>query len=66
MQTVSAENKHVDSHGVGPMKLLIIDDEVTIVETVETKFRKEGYTTFTANSAEEGMRKFPANISKFS
>lgn len=40
------------------MKLLIIDDETTIVETVEGKFRKEGYTTFTANSAEEGMRLF--------
>ncbi|AIE86548.1 response regulator transcription factor [Fimbriimonas ginsengisoli] len=40
------------------MKLLIIDDEPTIVETIETKFRREGYTTFTADSAEEGMRLF--------
>lgn len=40
------------------MKLLIIDDEPTIVETVEAKFRKEGFTTFTADSAEEGMRLF--------
>ena len=40
------------------MKLLIVDDEPTIVETVETKFRKEGYTTFTADSAEEAMRLF--------
>jgi len=40
------------------MKLLIIDDEPTIVETIETKFRKEGFTTFTADSAEEGMRLF--------
>jgi len=40
------------------MKLLIIDDETTIVETVEAKFRKEGYTTFAANSAEDGMRLF--------
>lgn len=38
------------------MKLLIIDDEPTIVETVEAKFRREGFTTFTADSAEEGMR----------
>lgn len=44
--------------GTGPMKLLIIDDEPTIVETVEAKFRKEGFTTFTADSAEEGMRLF--------
>jgi DNA-binding response OmpR family regulator len=42
----------------GGMKLLIIDDEPAIRETVETKFRKEGYTTFAADSAEEGMRLF--------
>ncbi len=40
------------------MKLLIVDDEPTIVETVEAKFRREGFTTFTADSAEEGMRLF--------
>ena len=40
------------------MKLLIIDDEPGILETVEGKMRKEGYTTFTADSAEEGMRLF--------
>lgn len=40
------------------MKLLIIDDEPAIVETVETKLRKDGFTTFTADSAEEGMRLF--------
>ncbi|HVL38709.1 MAG TPA: response regulator transcription factor [Fimbriimonadaceae bacterium] len=40
------------------MKLLIIDDEPTLVETVEHKMRKEGFTTFTAGSAEEGMRLF--------
>ena len=38
------------------MKLLIVDDEPTIVETVETKFRKEGFSTFTADCAEEAMR----------
>lgn len=38
------------------MKLLIIDDEPAIVETVDMKLRKEGFTTFTADSAEEGMR----------
>ena len=38
------------------MKLLIVDDEPTITETVEMKMRKEGYSTFTADSAEEGMR----------
>jgi DNA-binding response OmpR family regulator len=35
-----------------------VDDEPSIVETVETKMRKEGFTTFTADSAEEGMRLF--------
>jgi DNA-binding response OmpR family regulator len=38
------------------MKLLIIDDEPAILETVEGKMRREGYTTFTAETAEEGMR----------
>lgn len=42
----------------GGTKLLIVDDEPVIVETVETKFRKEGFTTFTADSAEEAMRLF--------
>src|SRR5579885_738910 len=40
------------------MKLLIIDDEPGILETVETKMRREGYSTFTAESAEDGMRLF--------
>lgn len=38
------------------MKLIVVDDEETIVETVENKLRKEGYTVFTAGTAEEGMR----------
>lgn len=58
MQAVLAESRRSDVHGVGPMKLLIIDDEATIVETVEAKFRKEGYSTFSAGSAEDGMRLF--------
>jgi DNA-binding response OmpR family regulator len=40
------------------MTLLIVDDEPAITETLEAKFRKEGYTTFTADSAEDGMRLF--------
>jgi DNA-binding response OmpR family regulator len=40
------------------MTLLIIDDEPAITETLEAKFRKEGYTTFIAESAEDGMRLF--------
>ena len=31
------------------MKLLIVDDEPTILETIETKFRKEGFSTFVAD-----------------
>lgn len=40
----------------GLMKILIVDDEPAILETVENKFRKEGFSTFVADSAEEGMR----------
>ena len=40
------------------MKVLVIDDEPVILETVENKLRKEGFTIFTAESAEEGMRLF--------
>lgn len=40
------------------MKLLIVDDEPTLVETVQLRMRKDGYSTFTAGSAEEGMRLF--------
>ena len=38
------------------MKVLVIDDEPAIVETIEAKLRKEGFTVFTAESAEDGMR----------
>jgi DNA-binding response OmpR family regulator len=48
----------VETRGSGGMKVLIIDDEPMIIETVETKLRKEGFSTFTADSAEEGMRLF--------
>ncbi len=40
------------------MKILVVDDESTILETVEHKLKREGYTVFTADSAEEGMRIF--------
>lgn len=40
------------------MKLLIVDDEPTLAETVDLRLRKEGFTTFVADSAEEGMRLF--------
>jgi DNA-binding response OmpR family regulator len=38
------------------MKVLVVDDEPAIVETVEAKLRKEGFTVFTSESAEDGMR----------
>ncbi|MCB0826497.1 MAG: response regulator transcription factor [Armatimonadetes bacterium] len=38
------------------MKILVVDDEPTILETVERKLRREGYSVFTAGSAEEAMR----------
>lgn len=40
------------------MKLLIVDDEPAILETVEIKMRREGFSTFTADSAEEALRLF--------
>ena len=42
----------------GAMTILIVDDETAIIETLENKFRKEGFTTFTAATAEDGMRLF--------
>jgi DNA-binding response OmpR family regulator len=38
------------------MKVLIVDDEPTILETVETKLRKEGFQVLVAETAEDGMR----------
>jgi DNA-binding response OmpR family regulator len=40
------------------MKILIVDDEAAIAETIEIKLRKEGFTTFLAGSAEEAGRIF--------
>lgn len=37
------------------MKILLVDDEDTILETVNNRLRKEGFTVFTAGTAEEGM-----------
>lgn len=38
------------------MKVLLVEDEPTIVETVSLKLRREGYTVFSCTTAEEGMR----------
>ncbi len=40
------------------MKVLVVDDEPTILETIEIKLRKEGHSVFTAVTAEEGMKLF--------
>lgn len=40
------------------MKILIVEDEATLLETVEQRLRKDGFTTFTATSAEEATRLF--------
>lgn len=40
------------------MKILVIDDEPTIRETVENKMRKEGHSVFGAESAEDGLSIF--------
>ncbi len=40
------------------MKVLVVDDESTILETLQIKLRKEGHSVFTAVTAEEGMKIF--------
>jgi len=40
------------------MRVLVIDDEPTIVETIEHKLRREGYSVFKAGTAEDGIRTF--------
>ncbi|MCO5295874.1 MAG: response regulator transcription factor [Fimbriimonadaceae bacterium] len=40
------------------MTILIVDDETTLLETIERRMRREGYSTFSAESAEEAMRLF--------
>lgn len=40
------------------MTLLIVEDETTLLETIERRMRREGYSTFTATSAEEAMGLF--------
>ncbi len=40
------------------MKILVVDDENAILETLEAKFRREGFTVFCASTAEDGMRLF--------
>ncbi len=40
------------------MKVLIVDDEPPIVESLERRLRKEGYSTFSAGTAEHAMRLF--------
>lgn len=40
------------------MKVLVVDDESTILETLQIKLRKEGHSVFTAITAEEGMKIF--------
>ncbi|KXK16402.1 MAG: response regulator transcription factor [Fimbriimonadaceae bacterium] len=38
------------------MKVLVVDDEPTLLETVEMKLKREGYTTFATDNAEDAMR----------
>jgi DNA-binding response OmpR family regulator len=53
---VASENLESHAKGSKTMTLLIVDDEPAITETLEAKFRREGFSTFTADSAEEAMR----------
>lgn len=38
------------------MKILVVEDEPTITETITIKLRREGYTVFSCPTAEEGLR----------
>lgn len=40
------------------MKILVVDDEPTLLETVTNRLTREGYIVLTAASAEEGWKKF--------
>lgn len=40
------------------MTLLIVDDEKLLLETISLRMQREGYVTFVAESAEDGMRLF--------
>ncbi len=40
------------------MKVLVIDDEPTLLETVSSKLSREGYFVLTSQSAEEGLKQF--------
>lgn len=37
-------------------KILVVDDEVTILEIMKEFFEMEGYTVFTAHNAQEALR----------
>lgn len=40
------------------MRILVVDDEAAILETVQRKLKRDGYEVFVAGSAEEGTRIF--------
>jgi DNA-binding response OmpR family regulator len=40
------------------MKIVIVDDEAAILESLELRLRREGFSTFTASTAEEASRLF--------
>ncbi len=39
------------------MKILVIEDNEVLLKTVEFKFKKEGFTTYTANNGKEAIKK---------
>jgi DNA-binding response OmpR family regulator len=40
------------------MKVLIVEDEPPLRDTIENRLRRDGFSTFATDSAEEGMRLF--------
>lgn len=49
---VVLDNKRMDE-----IKILVVDDEPDILEILSYNLKKEGFTVFTANNGEEGLKK---------
>lgn len=42
-------------------KILIVEDEVALLKALKDKFEREGYTVFTAENGDEGLKQTLAN-----
>jgi len=56
MALVNSSN--LENREIGTIKILIVDDEPAILDALYSKMRREKFSTFTAESAEDGIRLF--------